>query len=95
MNVLSREGNVKTSTIKSSDMKEQGAEVMSLTKGTYLIQISGLHTSNTAVALEFRINVVGKNTLSCKNYDLAKTTPCFVYTQYSFPFSLSELVELS
>ena len=66
---------------------------MSLTKGKYLIQISGLHKSTSYATLGFKVSIESKGRKEVVK-NLAKLTPFFINATYSFPFSLSDIIEL-
>lgn len=67
---------------------------MDLKKGKYLIQISGLNKSNGFTNISFTIEIQGKSSKAV-TVTAAKVSPYFVCASYTFPFSLSELIELS
>lgn len=64
-----------------------------MTKGKYLLQISGLHKSTSYATIGFKVTIEPKGK---KEYvkNLAKINPFFINATYSFPFSLSEVIEL-
>ena len=66
---------------------------MNLAKGKYLIQISGLHKANSYSTLGFRIAIEGSQKKD--QITLNKITPFFINATYSYPFSLSDVIELA
>ena len=74
-------------------MRENNNIELTLVEGKYLIQISGLHKANSYSTLGFIIDILGKNKNS--SVTLNKITPFFINATYSYPFSISEVIELT
>ena len=93
MNIMKNEGVIKLRDEKVCNLRENSNTEMSLTKGKYLIQISGLHKSTSYSTLGFKITIES-NDKKEQNINIGKMTPFFINATYSFPFSLSEVIEL-
>lgn len=78
---------------KVSNLRDTNATEMSLTKGKYLIQISGLHKATSYSTLGFKLTIETKGKKEIVQ-NLAKISPFFINATYSYPFSLSDVIEL-
>lgn len=96
MKMIESEGVVKVEDHKSVSLGNQnGVAELKLFKGKYLIQISGLHKGTyQGEKIGFGLKIGEKNTEK-KDIKLAEMTPYFVSAPYTYPFSLSEVVELT
>jgi hypothetical protein len=71
-------------------VKHSSSGELKLQRGKYLLQISGLHKGTyQGEKLQFTINFDEK-----KSIELVEIVPYFLSAPYSFPYSVSEVIEL-